>query len=286
MLINAFLFSLAVATTTATFVYADPESPHLRREEGGKIKEVLQDCQDCPELTIVEGGTHIMGPTALERYDNANESVIIDIPRFYISKREVTSEEWAACSSVGSCRPINFAGNNWSHPVHSITLSDIERYLSWLSSTTGATYRLPSEAEWEYAATAGAPTIFHWGNQPSRTYANYANDSASSLSESKSPGEGGLQPAGLLMPNVLGLHDTAGNVGEFTSDCYSEHLRDLPRDGSPRIVEDCSFVIIKGGNYLSLPFSIRPRFRTYVPSDAASPQLGFRVVRSTNYAGS
>src|SRR5262245_54618755 len=142
-----------------------------------------QPCPDCPEMVVIPAGSFIVGsPSDEEGRSNLNpepqREVTIGRP-FAIGKFEVTFAEWDACIAAGGChyRPNDRGWGRGKQPVINVSWDQItEQYLPWLSRKTGKTYRLPSEAEWEYAARGGSTTPFWWGSSISTDQANYNGD--------------------------------------------------------------------------------------------------------------
>ena len=153
-----------------------------------------------------------------------------------------------------------------------MTIKDVEDYLRWLGAKAGHTYRLPSEAEWEYADRAGSATTFWWGDNVGKNRAN-CKDCYSKWS-AKSTG-----PVGSFPPNPFGLHDTTGNVFEWVRDCWNGSHVGAPADGSARTDGDCRRCVIRGGSFYYFQKVSRSSHRTRNPTGVKSYWLGFRVAR-------
>ena len=159
-----------------------------------------------------------------------------------------------------------------------VSWEDARAYAGWLSRETGASYRLPSEAEWEYAARAGTTTPFHTGTTISTNQANYGNLAYGS-------GRRGTYrerttPVGTFAPNAFGLHDVHGNVWEWTEDCWHENYRGAPADGSPWLGGDCGRRVSRGGSWLNNPRILRSAVRNRHITDTRLTYAGFRVARA------
>jgi formylglycine-generating enzyme required for sulfatase activity len=177
-------------------------------------------------------------------------------------------------------------------PVTCINYLDAEAYAAWLTRLTGVRYRLPSEAEWEYAARAGAKTARHWGDghDEACTYANVADASlAEPFGRNRLPpmrfacsdGHAFTAPVGRLKPNDFGLHDMLGNVWEITADCWNETYNGAPTDGSAwtaSALGDCTARVARGGSWVSYPRSVRSGSRDRSHAVRANT-VGFRVAR-------
>ena len=187
-------------------------------------------------------------------------------------------------------------GQGGDHPVVCVSSADAKGYVSWLSSKTGEDYRLPSEAEWEYAARAGTRTSRWWGERESGHCANAHRGNGHSgfhpLSDC-SDGHARTAPVGSFRANAWGLHDVLGNVSELTGTCWSDSYQGAPRDGSLRKSGDCGWVVKRGGGWDDYPRNLRSAFRVwhrdwYTPSSCipvysgrvGDSATGFRVVRT------
>lgn len=192
-------------------------------------------------------------------------------------------------SQRGSWRKAGIPQND-DHPVVCVDPDDASAYVRWLSERTGRKYRLPSEAEWEYAARAGTATARFWGWEDSDAckHANVADSSAVralGLDPTKNfqcvDDSVFTAPVGRYVPNTFGLHDVLGNVAEWTADCYNASYASAPADGSARRTGDCNSNVFRGGSWKSQPWMVRSAFRgrgPYMPSRRLD-WIGFRVVR-------
>jgi formylglycine-generating enzyme required for sulfatase activity len=248
----------------------------------------FRDCDDCPEIIVVPAGSFLMGSglddAARLASEEPHHQVTIAAP-FAIGIYEVTFEQWDACVAQGGCD--NYSPRDQGHgrgrqPVINVHFGDAENYLAWLSETTGQTYRLPSEAEWEYAARAGTTTPSSYGTD--LTSADDANvlrvapgqtAHAALLNVSS---EGRTVPVGSYAPNPWGLYDVHGNVAEFTADCWNRDYDGAPADGSARAVGDCEERAFRGGSWVTAPHTSRSAFRDNNPQLRFIDQ-GFRVLR-------
>ena len=196
---------------------------------------------------------------------------------------EVTFDEWEACVRGGGCgeyRPDDDGSGRGSRPVVNVSWEDAQAYVGWLSRETGASYRLPSEAEWEYAARAGTTTHFHTGATISTNQANYSY-LGYSFGSGRRNGRLEATPVGTFAPNAFGLHDVHGNVAEWTEDCWHATYRGAPTDGSAWTSGgNCADRVFRGGSWMYSANYQRSAHRSATPTDLRSNNLGFRVART------
>jgi formylglycine-generating enzyme required for sulfatase activity len=237
---------------------------------GFRPGDVFRDCPDCPQMVVVPAGSFDMGSKS------AHESPLhrVSFARpFAIGRREVTFAEWDACVGANGCkyRDDDRGRGRGERPVMNVSWLDAREYAAWLSRKTGQTYRLPSEAEWEYAARGGTTTAFWWGR-----------DVGSGLANCRECNTGVSQqtlPAGSYGPNPFGLYDTAGNVAEWVEDCWNDSYVGAPRDGSVRVTGDCRLRALRGGAFDSQSRYLRSASRFRYDFDVRYIANGFRLVR-------
>lgn len=279
---------------------------------------VFRDCDDCPEMVVVPAGSFVMGtPAARAGTGIASaeaDATVIALPRaFAIGRYEVTRGQYArfvadsAYEPDPGCRvwdpalerfsedprrgwqsPATPAEPQDDHPVTCVSFGDARAYVQWLSRQTGARYRLPSEAEWEYAARAGSRTLRPWGEAAedgcdhANTYDHYA-DSVYRLgwpSAGCRDGHADLAPVGRFAPNAFGLHDVIGNAGEWVEDCATGSYVGRPRDARPwEWLGGCEERIQRGGSWLGPPEKTRSAARAAAPAADRAGDVGFRVAR-------
>jgi formylglycine-generating enzyme required for sulfatase activity len=246
---------------------------------GDTFTECLNN--DCPMMVVIPSGDFKMGSSSTidpNHADNEGPQHPVTVTkRFAVSKYELTFREWNVCVSVGGCPPVS--GGNWggdAQPVINATWLDARQYLAWLSLMTGKTYRFLTEAEWEYAARAGTPTVYYWGNNLGTGNANCPG--CGTKWDGKQPA-----PVGSFPSNAFGLNDMLGNVWEWVEDCYMPNYRAAPSNGSAWISGDCSNRVVRGGSWVgvasqsSLP---RSAIRDWRPVDGRTYGLGIRVART------
>ena len=231
----------------------------------------FRDCPACPEMVVLPPGAFFMGAPESEQGRRSNEGPVHSVTigqAFALGVYEVTFAEWEACVADGGCdgyRPKRrFFGRDWGHPGYPVTRvdpNDIEPYLAWLSQRTGERYRLPSEAEWEYAARAGTTTPYYTGNTMTQEQANYGRYFV-----------GRPVAVGSYPPNPFGLHDMLGNVAEWCADCWNANYVGAPTDGSAWRSGNCDRYVLRGGHWAS----DAEGFRTGVtPRDLRAAARGF-----------
>lgn len=232
----------------------------------------FRDCPQCPEMVVVPPGTFLMGSPPDEpgrgRDEGHPRSVTIAKP-FAVGKFEVTFEEWDACVSLGGCRrsPDDRGWGRGMRPVINITWNEAKQYIAWVSSQTGKSYRLLSEAEWEYAARAGTTTPFSTGWSIGHHQANYAKGYNQFT---------GTVDTGSYTPNAFGLHDMHGNVKEWVEDCYSSHA---DRQSQPS--GDCKYRVCRDGAWIDdKPARLGSARRAQCTGSEGSSVKGFRVARN------
>ena len=233
--------------------------------------ELFHDCADCPELVIVPLGEFDMGSTAKPTEQPVHH---ISIGKnFAISRREVTFAEWDRCVAGSGCKfsPPDQSWGRGDRPVTDVSWDDAKEFLAWLSKTTGKSYRLPTEAEWEYAARGGSTTPYWWGKDVG---AGRAACAECGVSES-----GRTMPVGSLRPNAFGLYDTAGNAAEWVEDCWNPSYRGAPNDGSAWTNGDCSLRVLRGGSFADKAIAVRSSARFRYDEDVRYYANGFRVAR-------
>ncbi|MBC7988435.1 MAG: formylglycine-generating enzyme family protein [Luteimonas sp.] len=173
-------------------------------------------------------------------------------------------------------------------PVLHVSSSDAQAYAEWLSQQSGRHYRLPSEAEFEYALRAGGDKRYPWGDgaPPSRV-ANLTGSgdhspggrSWKNAFPNYSDGYWGPAPVGRFAANAYGLHDLAGNVSEWVADCWHDGYRRAPQDGAAWVNPGCRMRVVRGGSWASSPAQSRSAWRAPADSDTTNARIGFRVVR-------
>lgn len=271
-------------------------------------------CADCPEMALVDGGVFLMGRDGGEpkRYDGPVRRINIDKP-YYLSKYEVTYAQFEAFVDAENYRPVQgcnvFQNGKWGwadwanwqnpglsdapkpqDPVVCVSWNDATAYVGWLAKKTGQPYRLPTEAEWEFAARDGTTGAFAWDG-PAENGCTAANmfdvtgkaDFPAAPWDSAACDDGHAQdaPVGSFQPTSAGIYDLLGNVWEWTQDCYVlPYPEDGPRDGSAvEVAGECERRTVRGGSWETRPSRLAPAFRGRDAPEAGFRTFGIRVAR-------
>lgn len=283
---------------------------------------VFQDCPDCPRMVVIPAGQFTMGSPASEAERGVDEGpqrqVSIARP-FALGRNEVTIAEFRrfadesgyrteaerdaraqGCSGFIYADPLA-AGlpaqpvTSWrspgltqadSHPVLCVSWNDAQAYAQWLSKKTGKRYRLPTEAEWEYAARAGSVASRHWGDDPTQAcrFANVADQSRFQTwgfgqKHECTDGHYYSSPAGGYAPNRFGLYDMIGNAWEWTEDCWNASYAGAPAEGAAWLAGDCAQRVSRGGSWSTVPRFARSATRHKNAANHRDNLTGFRLAR-------
>ncbi len=233
--------------------------------------ERFRDCPECPEMVVVPAGVFEMGSLPGEEGHRPSEAPrhLVSIRKpFAIARYETTIRELQACRDEGGCLGLKGFPHDGGDrlPFTGIAWMQIPSYLEWLKAKSGHAYRLPSEAEWEYAARAGSLTSFAFGDELTVEDARVGNNAYGPVN------------VGRYQPNDWGLYDMHGNAAEWVQDCWiSSYV--APSDGSSWM-PDCLWRVVRGGSWKSDTTAARSAARDSDMEGIASPRIGFRLVRS------
>lgn len=249
--------------------------------------KTIRDCRDCPAMVVVPAGSFLMGSPDSEKGRAAGEGPqhkVTIAQSFAIGEFDVTRVQYAEfVSSTG--RKIDSPKCDWAdpkargedmrqkdnEPAVCVSWNDTKAYAAWLSTRTGHRYRLPSEAEWEYAARAGTVTARPWSNGSLRDDANIGSDPCCGPATGDRDVWRFTSPVGSFPPNAFGLYDMIGNVWQWTEDCAYRYADPAQKD--------CSRHIIRGGAWFHPPNFARSAARTADLTDFRVVDIGFRVAR-------
>jgi formylglycine-generating enzyme required for sulfatase activity len=257
------------------------------RELALKPADSFKECaQDCPEMVVLPAGSFEMGSPQTDRQARPNEfpQHLVSIAKpFAVSKYEVTFADWDACVAGGGCNGYKPNDQGWGRgrqPVIDVSWPNAQQYVAWLSLVTGKTYRLLSEAEYEYAARGGTTTEYPWGDDIKLNGQAMADcNSCGSKWDNRQ-----AAPVGSFPPNKFGLYDMAGNVWEWTEDCAEHDYSGAPADGLAWLADDtgqCNNRVVRGGSWNSTPDFLRSAHRSGGTTiNRGNIVFGFRVART------
>ena len=240
------------------------------------LAEFKECAKGCPTMMVVPQGKFVMGSPEGQgqNYERPQHEVTIAKP-FAVAKFEVTQEEWQACVDYGDCEKPTSSSTvgNSRNPVDDITWDQAETFVAWLSRMTGKTYRLLSEAEWEYAARAGTETAYPWGDEVGEGNAN-CSDCGGTQDHRRAA------PVGSYAANGFGLYDMQGNVSEWVEDCANESYNGAPSDGSAWTTGSCDMRVTRSGSFFVDHKIIASGARGSNVHGMGYSSLGLRVART------
>lgn len=236
---------------------------------------------DIPEMVSIPAGKFTMGCVKGRDdtvdggcHSDEKPSREVKIAAFQLAKTVVTNQQYNCCVEAGACKKSeNYNGAIFSepnHPVKGVSWHDAQSYVQWLSKETGKPYRLPSEAEWEYAARAGSKTAYPWGNQPSHDFMNYDGMQGKGRWEYTSP-------VASFPANAFGLYDMHGNVWEWVQDHWYDDYQGAPRDGRAWEFSGCVIRVVRGGSWFDGGGNCRSAFRYFYHASRRDSGCGFRL---------
>jgi formylglycine-generating enzyme len=325
--VPSLIFAIAAILACPTYGGASARQATLGPAPG----TLFQDCSVCPTMVMIPAGVFNMGstneeadretaPNPAEKFrERPLHEVIIEKP-FALAKYDVTRAEFsefvhrtgykgyaqgAPCNVKASPEAHKWATPthiDWRHPgikqtgddpVVCVGYGDAKAYTAWLAKTTNKHYRLPTEAEWEYAARAGTSSARYWGDTRDGAcrYANVFDESVAKHLYAGVPlkpdasfhcndGYPGTSPAGAFPPNPFGVSDMLGNVWQWTEDCFHDNYVDAPTNGSAWLSGECKYYVMRGGSWDFDPYYVRAATRAGGVIDRRGNDLGFRVART------
>ncbi|HET9219570.1 MAG TPA: SUMF1/EgtB/PvdO family nonheme iron enzyme [Terriglobia bacterium] len=294
----------ALVATTATLYSTQAQRPPTSQAKL-KAGEKFKECRNCPEMVVLPAGTFMMGSPADEPERRENERLHRQsIARaFAIGRTEVTWDQWEACVRDRWCdgvaienalRTLENGQPNTNYkdygrgtrPVVGVSWFDAQTFVGWLNWKTGEddAYRLPSDAEWEYASRAGTTTAYPWGAKLDHNYGNFGivGPGLGGKAEGRDVWVDQTAPVASFPANAFGLHDMNGNVFEWVEDCYEADRAHAPADGSANKEGDCGVRVFRDGTFLSNPYMQRSARRgaPYPATRRGRNYLGFRVAKT------
>lgn len=272
----------------------------LRQPHTAPAGPEFSDCDICPTLVEIPAGHALIGSplTDLERYrhlfvrpplraqlpfiNREGPRRLVSLPRsLAVATTELTLAQWTAAQQDPDWQAVTgrapripqiMADIPGDHAVTGLDWYDAQAYVSWLSHRTGQRYRLPSDAEWEYAARAGSAGRFFWGN-------SLPDGQAACADCGTGPADAGPGQVARFAPNAFGLYDMHGNGWEWVEDCYAPYHDPVKRSGAAHVFKDCEFRIIRGGSGFDESWKARSSTRVGPHPDNAEPGSVIRVVR-------
>lgn len=237
------------------------------RDERKPAGKVFKDCADCPEMVVVPAGSFDMGSNGGEENEKPVHRVTIK-RAFAIGKTEVTQAQWKA---IMGNNPAKYGACGDNCPVEQVSWDDAQEFIEALNEKTGKNYRLPSEAEWEYACRAGGQHTYCGGDDMNSVgwYGGLATPAGNSGKSTN--------PVGTKQPNAWGLYDMSGNVWEWVQDSYHESYEGAPADGSAWEEESATLRVPRGGSWSYLQPAAK---RGGSETDFRYGTIGFRLART------
>lgn len=233
--------------------------------------KIFQDCPTCPRMVRIPAGSFLMGQGA--RDAEAMPAHHVEIKPFALGQYPVTVAEWKACVSTKACNFIpKMRVADDRTPVHNLSWEDVGQYMAWLTTTTRHPYRLPSEAEWEFAARGGTTTRYWWGDSLGMALANCADCGGQQDAY-------GPEPVDSRPPNPFGLYDMLGGVAQWMADCWSPNYKGAPADATPRNAKFCEKRVLRGGSFRAPHDEITVTYRSNYDAPVRYLVNGFRVAR-------
>ncbi len=326
---QAFLLFAAFIFTATALRLANVKANDLAKAKPGTV---FRDCADCPEMVVIPAGSFTMGSPGSEKawaaeHGASPQSVSDEAPQhrvvlrsFALGKYDVTRAEYAVFVRETGYPPGDGCGKDsfkwdkqpnltWQNPGFSqtdrdpavcVSWQDARAYILWLNSklrgrvskSGDGPYRLPSEAEWEYAARAGTTTKFYWGDDDAAApvHAWFNANSGCEKVEGLFCDHGQTHPVGAKPPNAFGLYDMAGNVWQWTEDCYDNNYAGTPADGRANETPSSDvhandsqgkcLRVDRGGSWMFPARLLRSATRERNPADYRDAIMGFRVART------
>lgn len=267
----------AVAATVIDAKQARDKGPSPQTDNrpatGTALRDPLKIGVNGPVMAYIRGSTFNMGQRRDQLATDERPLHAVKLKSFAIGKYEVTFKEYLLfANATGRKIPSDQGWGREQRPVLNVSWTDAVEYTRWLSEQTGVNYRLPSEAEWEYAASGGVDSFFWWGYELGQNRASCFD--CGSRWDGKS-----TAPVGSFAANPFSLNDTAGNVMEWVADCYHTSYRGAPGDGSAWVERNCTEFVARGGAYNKPGDSLHTVRRFSFHIDTKLPILGFRVAR-------
>jgi formylglycine-generating enzyme required for sulfatase activity len=231
-----------------------------------------KDCAACPVMISLPAGSFTMGSNSGDISERPPHRVTIGAP-FAIGKYAVTVDQWNACVGANACPKLSSEnGPDKNVPARDLSWDDVQQYIKWLGKVTGKPYRLPTEAEWEYAARGGTATPYWWGQQMRKGNSN-CKGCGDPWHEERP------ENVGTFAANPYGLYDMGGNVWQWVSDCWHSSYKDAPADGHAWDANGCDMRVIRGGSWREGADYMLVSTRFKYSESVRQSQNGFRVAK-------
>lgn len=271
--------------------HLDKQEEWIIKRQQGQAERIIEVLAEGIELELIEipTGTFWMGAPKKELESSINERPQhqVTVPSFYMGRYPITQAQWKAVAALPQVNreleldPSNFKGAN--RPVEGVSWDDAIEFCDRLSQHTGKSYRLPSEAEWEYACRAGTSTPFHFGETITSELANYNATQTYGAGMKGTYREETTEVGSFGVANAFGLYDMHGNVWEWCLDGWHRNYEGAPTDGSAwlndnELSEKQGYTVLRGGSWDSLPVFCRSAYRLNPSRVSHDNDLGFRVV--------
>lgn len=282
--VRTLIFTASFVVTCANlWAQANPARP----AEAQAADTAALACAGCPDMVVIPAGTFqqarwTKAPDRVtdQKGEGAQSHLVTFSKPFAIGKYDVTFEEWDACVAAGSCKhhPSDGGWGRGKRPVIHVSWYDAQEFITWLNRKTGVKFRLPSEAEWEYAARAGTTTKYWWGDDIG---VGRANCDGCGGSFQKQP-----SPVGSFAANPWGLYDVHGNVWQWVADCWHDNTVAGAPAGGRAWTQQCSGKarrILRGGAWdADASFAGSAERIGWPPDDRTNTGIGFRLARDLN----
>lgn len=259
------------ATTAPPAETARPVSVPSQMQKAGSD---VRDCPACPVLAVIAPGAFSMGSSSSDPSEKPPHRVTVEAP-FAIGRTEVTVEQWNACVEAGACPRVTEAARAPNTPARDISWDDAQLYVKWLTKVSGKPYRLPTEAEWEFAARGGTSTRYWWGDDMRRGSANCKDCGDPWKADAPAP-------VASFAANAFGLHDMNGSVWEWVEDCWHSSYKNAPADARAWTESFCPVHVIRGGSWRDGASYMPATTRFKYDGSVRHSQNGFRVARDMN----
>jgi formylglycine-generating enzyme required for sulfatase activity len=265
-----------VATLGRTVPAAAPGTAAQAHEQSTlaqRAGKAFRDCPGCPQMVMLPAGEFEMGDP---ENGFARPQHRVQVAAFAIGRYAITFDDWAACVTAHGCSGRTLADGGYgrgSRPVINVSWNDSQEYVRWLARRSAHAYRLPSEAEWEYAARAGTTNAYYWGSAVGSGHANCIGCGSRWDNH-------GTAPVGSFAPNPWGLSEMLGNVSQWVQDCWHGDYAGAPADGRAWEMQDGCIRVQRGGSFLSTASNVTTAARYPCVVQCRSPGNGLRVARS------